>query len=247
MQKLFFIVCLCLFVSVLSGCSTSRIPDQAEADGSIATTLWLEQRYGILNDPELLRMLARIVRRLSDSVHMAALETKLERTHAAQFQGFDWQVFVLNTSEVNAFCAGAGAIFVTRGLITRTQTEAELAAIVAHEMSHQLLGHPRQAIEESGLSKDRPEFSFSTEQEIQADLLGLQLLKVARYDLRYSVQALSLAYRPDGSGSVKNPKWLTNRMASLQEEVARNNRTQVPATITSREFNRIRKRLAQRG
>lgn len=240
-QKLILSFALLLF---FSACSSNKLPNNAETEGSIATTLWLEQQYGILNDPELVRMLARIVRRLSDAAHRAALETELERSTANQFHGFDWQVFALDTNQANAFCAGAGAIFVTRGLIAYTSTEAELAAIIAHEMSHQLLGHPAELIEEEGLSRDRPGFSFSLEQEIQADLLGLQLLKVARYDLRYAVEALSIAYRPREAGSVKTPEWLAKRMASLQQQIARNNRTQVPATVSSREFNRIHRRIS---
>ncbi len=43
---------------------------------------------------------------------------------------------VLDTSELNAFACPGGIIFVTRGLIKACQNEDELAAVLAHEVSH---------------------------------------------------------------------------------------------------------------
>ncbi len=43
---------------------------------------------------------------------------------------------VLNTDEINAYAAPGGYVFVTRGAILKMQDEAELAAVLAHEMTH---------------------------------------------------------------------------------------------------------------
>jgi predicted Zn-dependent protease len=43
---------------------------------------------------------------------------------------------VLNTSEINAYAAPGGYIFVTRGAIEKMQDESELAGVIAHEMGH---------------------------------------------------------------------------------------------------------------
>ncbi len=43
---------------------------------------------------------------------------------------------VLNTTEINAYAAPGGYVFVTRGAIEKMQDESELAAVLAHEMTH---------------------------------------------------------------------------------------------------------------
>lgn len=60
------------------------------------------------------------------------------------YNGFT--VFVLNSDEINAFATSAGHILVTRGLINCASSEDELAAVLAHELSHILLKHSISAI-----------------------------------------------------------------------------------------------------
>lgn len=48
---------------------------------------------------------------------------------------------VLNSKEVNAFALPGGYLFVNRGLIEETQTEAQLAGVLAHEISHDVARH----------------------------------------------------------------------------------------------------------
>src|SRR5574337_110854 len=43
---------------------------------------------------------------------------------------------VLNTTEINAYAAPGGYVFVTRGAIEKMQDESELAAVLAHEITH---------------------------------------------------------------------------------------------------------------
>lgn len=43
---------------------------------------------------------------------------------------------VLNTQEINAYAAPGGYVFVTRGAIEKMQDESELAAVLAHEITH---------------------------------------------------------------------------------------------------------------
>lgn len=51
-------------------------------------------------------------------------------------QRFDYSFQVLDQLEPNAFAAPGGFVFVSRGLLTVTNSEAELAGIVAHEITH---------------------------------------------------------------------------------------------------------------
>lgn len=63
---------------------------------------------------------------------------KVGRHVAAQSSRPDlrWTFGVIESPSVNAFAAPGGYIFVTRGLYTLLQSEAELAGVLAHEIGH---------------------------------------------------------------------------------------------------------------
>jgi predicted Zn-dependent protease len=47
-----------------------------------------------------------------------------------------WHFGVIDTSDINAFSAPGGYVFVTRGLYRRLRNEAELAGVLGHEIGH---------------------------------------------------------------------------------------------------------------
>jgi predicted Zn-dependent protease len=53
----------------------------------------------------------------------------------------NWRFSVVRNLAPNAFSIGEGYVFITDGAVKFTQTESELAAILAHEIGHQLAGH----------------------------------------------------------------------------------------------------------
>lgn len=58
-----------------------------------------------------------------------------------------WQFGVMDAPQLNAFAVPGGTIFVTRGLVERMKSEAELAGVLAHEISHVLRRHHLKAIQ----------------------------------------------------------------------------------------------------
>ena len=52
-----------------------------------------------------------------------------------------WTFGVLDTADVNAFALPGGYVFVTRGLYELLGSEAELAGVLGHEISHVVLKH----------------------------------------------------------------------------------------------------------
>ncbi len=58
-----------------------------------------------------------------------------------------WTFAVLDTPDLNAFAVPGGYVFVTSGLLANLQSEAELAAVLAHEISHITQRHHLTAIE----------------------------------------------------------------------------------------------------
>jgi predicted Zn-dependent protease len=55
-------------------------------------------------------------------------------TRPQTFRGYHFAV--LDTEEINAFACPGGTIFITRGLLTTCASEDQLAAVLAHEVSH---------------------------------------------------------------------------------------------------------------
>ncbi|MBE0471454.1 MAG: M48 family metalloprotease [Methyloprofundus sp.] len=72
----------------------------------------------------------------------------------------NYHFMVLDTDEINAFAAPGGYVFITKGALELVKNEAQLAAILAHEMGHIEQRHYVRAIDlrsqkgsvESGLS-----------------------------------------------------------------------------------------------
>lgn len=60
-----------------------------------------------------------------------------------------WHFAVLDTDSLNAFAAPGGYVFITRGLLLNMRNEAELAGVMAHEISHVLKRHHLNAIQKN--------------------------------------------------------------------------------------------------
>jgi beta-barrel assembly-enhancing protease len=88
-------------------------------------------------------------------VALVGLTVALESDRPETYKGYTFGI--LNSDQVNAFCAPSGFIFVTRGLLKQMQTEDELAGVLAHEIAHIGLRHPeiaaQAAADKEGLSE----------------------------------------------------------------------------------------------
>jgi predicted Zn-dependent protease len=72
-----------------------------------------------------------------------------------------WQFGVIDGDSINAFAMPGGRVLVSVGLVKRLGSEAELAAVLAHEIAHVVLKHQLTAIQSSlnsdawaGIGKD---------------------------------------------------------------------------------------------
>ncbi|MEM7207316.1 MAG: M48 family metalloprotease [Pseudomonadota bacterium] len=58
-----------------------------------------------------------------------------------------WHFGVLDSDAINAFAAPGGYVFITRGLFSLMQSEAELAGVLGHEIAHVTARHHLSAME----------------------------------------------------------------------------------------------------
>jgi hypothetical protein len=72
--------------------------------------------------------------------YVQQLGKKLERVIPQQYT-WPYQFHVVEQKEINAFALPGGPIFINVGTITAADNEAELAGVMAHEMSHVYMQH----------------------------------------------------------------------------------------------------------
>ncbi len=74
---------------------------------------------------------------VSDPLMTAYIQSLGDRlAENSETVGYNFQFFIINDPIVNAFAGPGGHIGVYTGLITTTQSENELASVLAHEMAH---------------------------------------------------------------------------------------------------------------
>jgi Zn-dependent protease with chaperone function len=111
--------------------------------------------------------------------------------------------YTLKSNESNAFSTDQGIVFVTTGLIAQLTSEAQLAFVLAHEISHFTEKHVVETFEyQTKNSRDisiRGLSVYSKEKEFEADRLGLKLYYEAGYskeELLPSFDVLMYSYLP---------------------------------------------------
>ncbi len=87
-----------------------------------------DKQLPLLNDPETLRYLNTLGRRLS---------TFAPNNNA----DYAWEFKVVNSSDINAFALPGGYIYVNRGAIEAAEDEAQIAGVMAHEEGHVVMRH----------------------------------------------------------------------------------------------------------
>lgn len=116
-----------------------------------------------------------------------------------------YQFFVIDSPMVNAFAIPGGYVYVTRGLMALANNEAELAAVLGHEIAHITARHSAERVSQGFLAQVGAVVlatavdssaaaragqlgselflkSYSRDQEHQADELGVRYLHHAHYD-----------------------------------------------------------------
>jgi predicted Zn-dependent protease len=158
----------------------------------------------------------------------------LGRRLAAKAPGekYPYEFQVVNDSAINAFALPGGPIYINRGVIEAADNEAQLAGVIAHEISHVAMRHgTNQASKASAaqlplsilgglIGSDSTKaalaqlgasfavnsilLKYSRTAETQADVMGTQILYDAGYDPRAMAQFFQkIEADQEGGGAVE--------------------------------------------
>ena len=162
-------------------------------------------------------------------------------TKIARRDDLEYKFYVVNQEAINAFALPGGKIFVNAGAILATNSEAELAGLLAHELSHAILSHGFQMVAQSNLTANLVTFipyvgrtatnlivlNYSREMEVEADVLGTKILAASGYAAD-GVRNLMIKIDQQEKEQEAPPAWLSthpetkNRVRYLEKLIVRN-------------------------
>lgn len=100
---------------------------------------------------------------------------------------FDWQMTVIRSNELNAWAMPGGKMAMYSGMVERLDlSDAEIAAVVAHEMTHALQEHSKQAVGQqvlTGLALDLGGRVLASQTNVSQDTIGLSQNLLGQYGI----------------------------------------------------------------
>lgn len=207
--RVLLIVALLPALAVLPGCAqvtnpatgereyTSMTPAQEKQIGAEQHPQIMQQFGGAYDDPAL----RAYVEEIGES--LAAV---------SELPDLDFTFTLLNSEVANAFALPGGYVYITRGILALAENEAEVAGVLGHEIGHVTGRHSAQrqtqaqtagilgtlgtvaaavllgqtgaqvAQQAAGLGAQAYVASYSRDQELEADTLGIRYLQRAGYD-----------------------------------------------------------------
>jgi predicted Zn-dependent protease len=182
-----------------AGCATNPVSGKSdlsfmsqEQEKKIGQQMHVQitQTMGVYDDVRLQEYVQQIGEKVAKQSHRPEL---------------DWKFTVIDTDDVNAFATPGGFVYISRGILPYLASEAELAAVLGHEVGHITARHSAQRQSQStvagvlgaaaaiftgqpalgdlaGIAGQAVISGYGREQELEADRLGAEYLARTGYD-----------------------------------------------------------------
>ncbi|CAG1004250.1 Beta-barrel assembly-enhancing protease [Methylophilaceae bacterium] len=203
---------------------SSQELDQMAAQGYNKLTADASAKGALNTDSAMLQRVRAIATRIKP-------QTRVFRPDAP---GWKWEVNVINSNELNAFCMPGGKIMFYSGLIRQLNlSDEEIAVVMGHEIAHALREHSREQVSQAiaaqttigigaallGLGQGSADIAgvayksliatrFSRTDENEADRIGLELAARAAYDPRAGVSLWQKMIKANSGG--RPPEFLSS-------------------------------------
>ena len=149
---------------------------------------------------------------------------------AAGREEFNYEFYILMDDTLNAFALPGGKVFVNAGAIMETDSEAELAGLLAHEVSHSALSHGFQLVTKGSLTSNVVSYipyvgnaasslivlNYSRGMERQADTFGTRILVNAGYAADGVRNLMAKLYASRDEDNPEPAAWLSSHPSSKQ-------------------------------
>ncbi len=160
---------------------------------------------------------AKKIETIGTKIKVAAEKWLTANGNASYLDGYQWEYKLVDSKEVNAWCMPGGKIVFYTGILPICKTDAGIACVMGHEVSHALANHGQQRMSAGMLQQlgavgtavavgnQSPEtqqlamtaygaatqlggmLPFSRSHETEADQIGLLLMAIAGYNPDESV------------------------------------------------------------
>ena len=170
----FFAFILISHSACFKNSSTGKVTAQSQHN----TKVWILERHPQVIHPLISELFDKTYVRLKNGIH--TIDPKLLDSLNTP------TLYVIETDEVTAFSLCDGSIFLSTALIGKAASSEIFAAIISHELAHNLSN-------DACYSNKDSDIEFSN--ELRADSLGAKILYASYINPRASLTALSLYNR----------------------------------------------------
>lgn len=244
-MRVFSTVLTAVMVLYISACSVNPVTGEKELTlMSAAQEVAIgEEKYG----PYLQQQGGRYT--VDPELNLYVNQVGQQLAKLSQRPQLPYEFVVLNSGAPNAWALPGGKIAINRGLILLLDDEAQLAAVLSHEIVHAAARHAARqmtqaalmnvGIQATGLAVQNSDYGqwiaagaglganlwqahYGRDQELEADKFGVQYMALAGYDTEAAVE-LQEKLMALSQGSQKS--WFSDLLAShppSQERIARN-------------------------
>jgi predicted Zn-dependent protease len=212
----------------------SITPEQEIALGVHSLPALIEQYGGLHPDPEGQRFVKRVGQHIVNN----------SDAKKSPYQ-YDFHLLA-DPDVVNAFALPGGQVFITTALITKFETEDELAGVLGHEIGHVIARHGAERIAKQELTQGLTgaavvasgdyntaqaaqmiagliNMSYGRDQELESDDLGVRFMIQAGYDPEALIEVMRIL--TEASGGQRQPEFLSthpnpeNRVQRIREAI----------------------------
>ncbi|QOW11265.1 M48 family metallopeptidase [Kaistella flava (ex Peng et al. 2021)] len=201
---------------VMVACTTNPITGRSSlqlANNQEITAMALQQYKQALSEAKVIKgtTAAKSVQNVGLRIKNAANNYYRGIGREADLVNYQWEFNLLDDKQINAWCMPGGKVAVYSGILPITKTDAGLAVVLGHEISHALAGHGNERISQGMIAEYGGAILGSTisngqlaaifqqaypigaqvallkygrSQELEADEMGLYLMSMAGYDPR---------------------------------------------------------------